>query len=121
MRKDVTCPYCDEEVEINHDDGIGYEEDETHNQPCPNCGKYFVYTTSIHFYYEAEKADCLNGSEHTFEQTHTIPKTATRMRCTVCDEERQPTRSEWLTILSNDEIKELKTKHPNVDWIKDLW
>ena len=26
---DVECPYCGAEIEINHDDGYGYEEDET--------------------------------------------------------------------------------------------
>ncbi len=24
------CPYCNEEIEINHDDGCGYQEDEVH-------------------------------------------------------------------------------------------
>jgi len=31
---DVTCPYCRDEQEINHDDGYGYEEDKEHEQDC---------------------------------------------------------------------------------------
>ena len=47
---DVKCPYCDMELEIDHDDGYGYEEDQIHNQECKFCGKAFVYTTSVCFY-----------------------------------------------------------------------
>ena len=64
MYEDCNCPYCGADVEINHDDGYGYEEDECHEQVCGECDKAFVYTTSISFYYEATKADCLNGAEH---------------------------------------------------------
>jgi hypothetical protein len=112
MRNDVTCPYCDEEIEINHDDGNGYEEDVTHQQECSNCHKTFVFTTSIHFSYEAEKADCLNGSDHVYESTHTIPRTCTRMRCTMCDDEGEPTKEEWKSILTKEEIQEHISKYP---------
>lgn len=61
---DVECPYCEYEQEICHDDGYGYEEDVEHEQTCPECDKIFVFTTSISYYYEVNKADCLNGSEH---------------------------------------------------------
>ena len=64
MTYDVECPYCGAEEEINHDDGYGYKEDEKHEQTCGECQKVFTYTTSICFYYEAEKADCLNGEPH---------------------------------------------------------
>ena len=62
--RDIECPYCGKEIEINHDDGYGYEEDRIHNQECGKCGKTFVYTTSIWYYYEAEKVPCLNDGEH---------------------------------------------------------
>jgi len=55
MRDDVVCPYCGSGVEINHDDGYGYEEDKTFEQECGSCGKTFVYTTTIVFYYHAKK------------------------------------------------------------------
>lgn len=58
------CPYCEKENKINHDDGYGYEEDVVHQQQCGHCDKYFTYTTSISYYYDVSKADCLNGSEH---------------------------------------------------------
>ena len=53
---DIDCPYCGKGQDINHDDGYGYEEDEIFEQECSGCDKVFVFTTSIDFYYEAEKA-----------------------------------------------------------------
>ncbi len=97
--KDVNCPYCDAEQDIDHDDGYGYEEDELHEQYCNGCEKTFVYRTSISYYYEADKADCLNDGEHTYEPTHTYPKEATRMECTQCDDRRNPTEKEKKTIM----------------------
>ena len=83
-----TCPYCDSEVEICHDDGFGYAEDETHKYECPDCGKNFVFTTSIHFYHSADKAECLNGGEHDYKETMTVPRRYTKLRCTMCDDEK---------------------------------
>jgi hypothetical protein len=98
---DINCPYCDAEQEINHDDGYGYTEEEIHQQQCGECDKYFTFTTSISFYYEAEKADCLNGAEHDFQPTHTQPVEYTKMRCSMCDESRNPTESEMAEIINN--------------------
>jgi hypothetical protein len=100
MSKDVECPYCEKWQEINHDDGYGYEEGEVYEQECCDCNKTFTYTTSISFYHEAEKADCLNGSEHEFEPTRTYPKEYTQMRCKMCDQKREPTEKEWEEILA---------------------
>lgn len=97
---DIECPYCGDEQEINHDDGYGYAEDEVHEQECSNCEKTFVFTTSIHFYYSATKADCLNGGEHKYKKTMTVPRRYTRMRCSDCDHERKPTDSEMKEILA---------------------
>lgn len=96
---DVNCPYCDAEQDINHDDGVGYEENVRHEQQCNACGKTFTYTTSISFYYEAEKADCLNGGEHDFHPTTTYPKEFTMMECSMCDESRKPNEEEMRKIL----------------------
>lgn len=60
---DENCPYCGAEVEINHDDGHGYEEDQTHAQECV-CGKTFAFTTAIHFCYSLKKCPCMNGADH---------------------------------------------------------
>jgi hypothetical protein len=99
MSKDVQCPYCLEWQEINHDDGAGYDEDQKHEQMCDDCEKIFIFETTIHTSYEAEKADCLNGGTHGFEPTHTYPKEHTRMRCTTCWQERKPTAEEMAVIL----------------------
>jgi len=91
---DINCPYCDVELEINHDDGAGYEEDVREEMCCYSCEKQFVFSTSVSYHYEAEKADCLNDKEHQFEITHTSPKVFSRMRCNDCDIEREPTEKE---------------------------
>jgi hypothetical protein len=95
MSDDVNCPYCDAPIEICHDDGFGFEEGVKHEYECPSCRKTFVFETSISFYYEADKADCLNeGGEHDWKPTTTVPAWYTSMRCTMCDKERQPTPDE---------------------------
>jgi len=92
---DLQCPYCDAELEINHDDGFGYEQDVVNEMGCKECGKNFVFTTSISFHYEPKKADCLNnGGKHKFELTHTHPKEFSKMRCIMCDKERELTNEE---------------------------
>ena len=48
---DVNCPYCNDEQEIDHDDGYGYDEDRTHEQRCSKCGKDFEFTTSMSYTY----------------------------------------------------------------------
>lgn len=85
--RDTQCPYCGAEVEINHDDGQGYAEDEKHQQDCPECEKTFVFTTEIILYYHPAKADCLNGAEHDWHKTKTWPQEFARLRCSICDEE----------------------------------
>lgn len=62
---DVNCPYCNAELEINHDDGYGYDEDEMHKQQCSNCRNHFAYETTIIINYEAHQAPCFNDGEHT--------------------------------------------------------
>ena len=99
--KDVSCPYCEEAQDINHDDGQGYDENTTHQQWCSSCRKYFVFTTSISYYYEVAKADCLNGSPHKFKPTSTYPKEYTRMRCVDCDEERAMTKEEKTKLIKS--------------------
>lgn len=88
---DVECPYCGEEQEINHDDGYGYEEGRTYEQECADCEKNFAFTTSISFYYDASKADCLNGAEHNYAP---VCSTARDIwpdwkRCKDCDHEER--------------------------------
>ena len=84
MSGDVNCPYCGTSLEINHDDGYGYEEDQLFEQECAACGKTFAYATHIEVYHEAKRADCLNGAAHQYEQTVTYPPEYSRLQCRVC-------------------------------------
>lgn len=68
---DVKCPYCGEDQEIHHDDGVGYEEDGNivwvpfiaYEQECIHCGEPFKFTTHISFSYTV---DCQDG-DHDFK------------------------------------------------------
>lgn len=97
------CPYCNAEVEINHDDGYGYEEDRTFEQECWNCNKIFTYTTSIHFYHDLYKADCLNGSKHKFRTSYTVPREYTEWVCEDCDKTIKLTEDEMSEFLKTGE------------------
>lgn len=90
------CPYCNAEIEINHDDGYGHSEDELHSQECGSCGKTFTYTTAIIFHYHTYEAPCLNGQPHDFKPNTTYPKAYTKMECGSCGESRYPTLEERL-------------------------
>jgi len=100
---DVNCPYCKKEQEINHDDGYGYEENEKHEQECRDCQKYFAFTTSIVFHYKADRADCLNGGNHKYKPTTTVPRQYTRMYCVDCGFTRKPNHKELTKILWEEE------------------
>lgn len=90
---DVNCPYCGEEIDIDHEDGYGYQQDTTHQQECEHCGKTFTYTTAVTFSYEVEKADCLNGeAAHFYRMSHTFPRDCAVLRCDVCHEEIRPSQ-----------------------------
>jgi hypothetical protein len=85
---DINCPYCGAELEICHDDGVGYEENEIHQQQCSHCEKNFAFTTTISYSYDGEKADCLNGGDHKWEKVKSYPNYwPDRKRCRVCGEE----------------------------------
>lgn len=101
MRDDVECPYCGTQLEVNHDDGENYEEDFPHQMQCEACEKEFVFFTKIIFYYDARKADCLNGGEHKWKPTRTFPIEFAQMKCTSCGERRKPTPEELSNIIKN--------------------
>lgn len=100
MSNDIKCPYCNEWEEINHDDGYGYNEEKLYNQECSTCDKIFTYVTKTLYIYEAFKADCLNGGDHKWGKTLTVPRRCTKMECATCEERREPTEEEWPDILS---------------------
>jgi len=73
MTDDVECPYCGKWQEVCHDDGQGYDEDHLHEQQCSDCDKNFIFTTGIIYVYSSNKADCLNGKDHTLVKRVSIP------------------------------------------------
>jgi len=98
MSPDIECPYCGQWQDVNHDDGQGYEENVKHEMKCEKCEKSFVFTTSISYYYESEKADCLNTGNHIYELSKTFPKEFSHMQCTMCDEKRELTKPERIAF-----------------------
>lgn len=87
---EVECPYCEANVEINHDDGAHYDENRSEEMCCPECDKYFMVSVSLSRYFEGEKADCLNDGEHDWQEIHGYPKEyfVNRRRCSMCGEEK---------------------------------
>ena len=109
----VECPYCGEEKEIDHTVEEYYDQEKTHQIQCGNCEKYFVFTTSISFFYSSEKADCLNDGNHYYVPTHTYPKAFTEMRCCMCDDTRELTNEERTSLgieTTEEYFKSLKDK-----------
>lgn len=85
---DIECPYCEQPLDIDHDDGYGFEEGEIYTLDCKYCEQTFVYSTSIIYLYEGRKAPCLNGGEHVMEIVyHASMQWPNWKRCTVCGEE----------------------------------
>jgi len=50
--REIKCPYCGEEQDINHEDGYGYEEDVLHEQECVKCEREFKFQTRISTHYD---------------------------------------------------------------------
>lgn len=112
MDKDIECPYCGEGIDIDHDEGYGYEENRAHQQRCIKCKKYFVYTTSISYYYEAEKAPCLNDGEHDWRVNRGYPQgyLSNFHTCVCCGEKEQIDKS-----LKYNSDKDKWEKHEGVN------
>ena len=106
--KDINCPYCDAEIDINHDDGQGYGESELHQQQCSECEKTFVFTTYVLYSYTPYKADCLNDKDHKYEPTITYPVEFTQMQCSMCGDRKNPTKEEMGLILKGRIVKQTK-------------
>ncbi len=85
----VECPYCSEDVKINHDDGAHYSEDRSEPMECPECEKNFMVNASSTWYFEGEKADCLNDGKHDWQTIHGHPREhyINKRRCSMCYEE----------------------------------
>ena len=95
---DLECPYCENEIEICHDDGFGYQEGVKHSQECPHCNKSFVFETSIIVNYYPEKSDCLNDGSHNYKRTVTCPIEFSMMECVSCGHTRDMTEDERINF-----------------------
>lgn len=93
--KDIDCPYCGKQQDINHDDGYGYEEDRVFEQTCSGCDKTFSFVTSIIYHYEAFKAPCLNGEgDHEFSYYIAYPREFSSKVYVHCEHTERITESE---------------------------
>lgn len=66
---DIECPYCGHEFDVCYDDGAHCTDGGRDTEMCPECEKYCLVETTLHYYHEARKADCVN-SENAEEKDH---------------------------------------------------
>lgn len=85
--KDVVCPYCGYQQDVDHED-FSRREDELFQHECYSCDKMFVYSLDVQISFKARRADCLNGGEHLWEKTQTFPVEFSVMRCNYCGKEK---------------------------------
>jgi len=79
----IECAYCEADCGVPDEPG---DEGEYEEIECPIYEKSFVYYTSYSVDYYSEKAPCLNGEEHKWEQIQGIPKEffEGKFRCEYC-------------------------------------
>ncbi|MFC0183317.1 hypothetical protein SAMN04515674_105279 [Pseudarcicella hirudinis] len=100
------CPYCCKITKVN-EDGQAYDLDILHQEQCNHCDRYFTFTTSVSFSYEAFKAPCLNGGKHKFNLSKSHPVRFSRMVCEYCEEQRLLTEEEMLEFKIDVKIREI--------------
>jgi len=94
----IKCPYCTKEVEIDYDDGFGYDQDVKWQQECDHCERTFYFTTHISIDHEAFAAPCIDSGEHNWKLTNAYPRKCVQWRCVCCDEEKAATREEIMEV-----------------------
>ena len=88
---EIICPYC--KKKFNLDQNKNYQDDVKYKTQCPKCGKWFVfqlYDTDC----LATKAPCLNGGQHDYQLIKMLPEEESKMRCSICNQERELTDEE---------------------------
>jgi hypothetical protein len=53
--KDVECPYCGIEQDIDHSDNYGFNEGKLYEQECQSCGQTFLFEAFVSYSYEVSK------------------------------------------------------------------
>jgi len=82
---ELQCPYC---WKLMRDPEECYEQEITYEHECPHCEKNFVFNVEYTRTYSAKPADCLNGAEHDYKKTATIPAEFAVLRCKMCGHEK---------------------------------
>ena len=99
-KEDLECPYCGCVMDVSCYEIDRLSECDLNEKVCEECGKSFVFTTSVSFSYHGHRADCLNGAAHKYESTRSYPVRYTRMRCVDCGDERDCTPEEMNEVIS---------------------
>jgi transposase-like protein len=86
---DLQCPYCEAEIDVNRNDGFGCSDGCKDQMECETCNKIFIFYTSISFNYAPFKADCLNGGDHIWKISETIPEKFAYEKCMTCGEPKE--------------------------------
>lgn len=94
MNHDLECPYCGTGIEVSPD--FRLVEDELFEDECPKCEKNFIFHVTYTINYYPEKADCLNGADHTWKKQLSNPCYPDRKVCTVCGKVDQGNWQEWV-------------------------
>lgn len=81
--KDVGCPYCEHEFDIDQCDGHCCEDGEVYEETCPKCDKIFQVVSSISWSFDSYATECLNDGNHDF-QPKKYPHPQLDMGVTVC-------------------------------------
>ncbi len=83
---DLTCPYCEEEFEIEYE--CFDVHCNTNKTECPTCEKTFVFSAEVSVDLYPEKADCLNGGGHEWHKQSGCPREyfIGRYVCRICGE-----------------------------------
>lgn len=102
----VSCPYCNKENKLETENFNNYDQGESIERECRNCGKIFLFSYELSFEFSAQKADCLNGAEHKFERTNAYPEAFRKIACKVCgleqhDPDREQRIKEYFDELNN--------------------
>lgn len=100
MSEQIECPYCDAEIDCNDEDCN--ETSENYESECPKCGKSYTFTVDWSKNIYPAKADCLNDGKHDWKPNGCYPKQYSRMRCSMCNDQRDCTPDELSKIMEGE-------------------
>jgi ribosomal protein S27E len=98
---DIQCPYCGSLAVIPEYLVCGGTEGELYQRKCEACNMMFVFRIELRYAMIPQKANCLNGMEHRYEETFARPRRFAKLRCRDCKDE-QPLPADWYTDLNEE-------------------